>query len=186
MSPVVATAKVQVHNDDLLMSQVKDRNLDAFEELYERYSHRAYRVARALCHDPGHAENAIEEAFLFVWRNRTAYQPQRSTIAAWLLTTVLDRAVKHPSRRAAENALTANPTPQVLSKQTANSDEGHRLWALLARLPSTQREVIALAFCGELTHTEIAAALDLPASTVKNLMRSGLQALRTNIEKDAA
>jgi RNA polymerase sigma-70 factor, ECF subfamily len=57
---------------------------------------------------------------------------------------------------------------------------------LLTSLPATQREVITLAFYGELTHTEIATALDLPAGTVKGRMRLGLQKLRTNIEKDAA
>jgi RNA polymerase sigma-70 factor, ECF subfamily len=42
----------------------------------------------------------------------------------------------------------------------------------------TVEQVIALAYFGELTHTEIAAQLDLPAGTVKGRMRLGLEKLR--------
>jgi RNA polymerase sigma-70 factor (ECF subfamily) len=180
-------------DDDLLMSQVKGGSVDAFEVLYDRYSVRAYRVARSICHDQGHTEDAIQEAFLSVWKSRTAYQSQRGTVAAWLLTTVRYRAInvarrdyKHAGRRATEHTLAAHPTPGALADQVANRDEADRLQALLNLLPDAQREVITLAFYGELTHTEIATALDLPAGTVKGRMRLGLQRLRTNIEKDAA
>lgn len=58
--------------------------------------------------------------------------------------------------------------------------------ALLNRLPDAQQEVIALAFYGELTHIEIAAALQLPAGTIKGRMRLGLKKLRADIENEAA
>jgi RNA polymerase sigma-70 factor, ECF subfamily len=47
---------------------------------------------------------------------------------------------------------------------------------------SAQAEVIALAFFGELTHTEIAALLDLPSGTVKGRMRLGLERLRKQMD----
>lgn len=193
MSPTGTAAGVAMRDDDLLMSQVKGGSVDAFEALYDRYSARAYRVALSICHDQGHAEHAIQEAFLSIWRSRTAYQPQRGTVAAWLLTVVRFRAIdvarreqKQAGRRAAEHTLAMYPTPGALADQVANRDAPDGLRALLASLPDAQREVITLAFYGELTHTEIATALDLPAGTVKGRMRLGLQKLRTNIEKDVA
>jgi RNA polymerase sigma-70 factor, ECF subfamily len=191
LSPTGTTAEVAIH-DDLLMSQVQGGSGEAFEELYDRYGVRAYRVARSICHDQGHAEDAVQEAFLSIWKSRTAYQAQRGTVAAWLLTTVRYRAIdvarrdhKHAGRQAVAHIL-AYPAPGTLDDQVANRDEADRLRALLNRLPDTQREVVTLAFYGELTHAEIATALDLPAGTVKGRMRLGLQKLRTNIEKDAA
>lgn len=193
MSPTGTTAEVAIHDDDLLMSQVKGGSVDAFEELYDRYGVQAYRVARSICHDQGHTEDAIQEAFLSIWKSRTSYQPQRGTVAAWLLTVVRYRAIdvarrdhKHGGRRAAEDTLATHPTLGALAEQVANRDAAERLRALLTRLPDAQREVITLAFYGELTHTEIATALDLSAGTVKGRMRLGLQKLRTNIAKEAA
>jgi RNA polymerase sigma-70 factor, ECF subfamily len=188
-----APAGVVGSGDDRLMGQVKAGNVDAFEELYDRYCDRAYRVARTICHDQRRAEGAVQEAFLSLWRCRAAYLSQRGTVAAWLLTTVRHRAIdavrrnhKHAGRRAGEHMLNVHPTPGDIAEQAVNRDETYRLRALLARLPDTQQEVIVLAFYGELTHTEIATALGLPAGAVKGRMRLGLHKLRAGIEKEVA
>jgi RNA polymerase sigma-70 factor, ECF subfamily len=60
------------------------------------------------------------------------------------------------------------------------------LRALLTRLPDAQREVITLAFYGQLTHAEIATELQLPAGTVKGRTRLGLHKLHAGIAKDIA
>lgn len=193
MTPAGIHAGVIVSEDERLMEQVKAGNINAFGELYDRYCERAYRVAWVVCHDQGRAEDAVQEAFLFLWKGRAAYQPQRGTVAAWLLTAVRFRAidvvrrdVKHACRRAGERTLNPRPTPRDIAEHVVNHEETQRLRALLTQLPDTQHEVIALAFYGELTHTEIATALGLPAGTVKGRMRLGLQKLRAGIEKEVA
>ena len=192
MSPPRSTSAAVESGDDLLMTQVKAGSVAAFEEFYEHYRDRAYRVARSVCHDQGHAEDAVQEAFLSIWRSRATYKPQRGTFAAWLLTAVRCRAIdvvrreqKHARRQADAHTLDARPTPAGPPDQIARED-ADRLRALLTRLPDAQQEVIALAFYGELTHTEIAAALQLPAGTIKGRMRLGLQKLRADIENEAA
>ena len=52
---------------------------------------------------------------------------------------------------------------------------------MLADLPVAQREVIALAYFGQLSHTEIAEQLSLPVGTVKGRMRLGLTKLRDQL-----
>jgi RNA polymerase sigma-70 factor (ECF subfamily) len=71
----------------------------------------------------------------------------------------------------------ASPQDEVISRSEAGA-----LRARLQRLPRAQAEVIALAFYGELTHTEIAQRLSLPQGTVKGRMRLGLVKLREQIE----
>jgi len=53
----------------------------------------------------------------------------------------------------------------------------------MAMLPEAQAEVITLAFYGQLSHTEIAAQLCLPAGTVKGRMRLGLKRLRVGLDR---
>jgi RNA polymerase sigma-70 factor (ECF subfamily) len=182
-----------MREDDRLIQRVKGGNADAFEALYDRYCNRAYRVAWSICHDQGHAQDAVQEAFLSIWNGRARYLPQRGMFAAWLLTAVRYRAIdvcrrdrKHSDRRAPEQAIDLHAAPENITDRAVTRDEAHRLGALLARLPEAQQEVITLALYGQLSHTEIATALDLPAGTVKGRMRLGLQNLGTNIEKDAA
>jgi RNA polymerase sigma-70 factor, ECF subfamily len=184
------SAETVLRNDDLVMSRMKAGSVDAFEDLYERYCDRAYRVARSVCGDEWRAEDAVQEAFLAVWRNRAVYQPDRGSVAAWLLTTVRYRAVDvarrdrtHASRRAHESTLDNHPVPgSSVAALGIGLADASRLRTLLTRLPDAQREVIALAFYGELSHSEIAQALHLPTGTVKGRMRLGLKKLRTSIE----
>ena len=51
----------------------------------------------------------------------------------------------------------------------------------MTRLPDEQREVIVLAYYGQLTHSEIATQLGLPPGTVKGRMRLGLEKLRAGM-----
>ena len=193
MTPTGIHAGVVVSEDERLMEQVKAGSINAFGELYDRYCDRAYRVAWVVCHDHGRAEDAVQEAFLSLWKDRAASLPGRGTVAAWLLTAVRYRAIdvvrrdtKHAGRRTGDHTLNPRPTRGDIADHIVNHEETHRLRALLTQLPDTQQKVLALAFYGELTHTEIATALGLPAGTVKGRMRLGLQKLHADIEKEVA
>lgn len=191
MSAVQSTACAVVALDDAaLMTQIESGDTDAFEELYDRYGARAYRVARSVCRDHGRAEDAVQEAFASVWRGRAAYLPRRGTVAAWLLSVVRYRTIdvvrrdaNHAKHRAGEDMIQSHRAPgENMADCVVTRADAERLCALLQRLPDAQREVIVLAYYGELTHTEIAAELGLPTGTVKGRMRLGLQKLRADIE----
>jgi RNA polymerase sigma-70 factor (ECF subfamily) len=161
----------------------------AFGVLYARYYERAYRVARSVCRDDGRAEEAVQEAFISIWRTRRTYEMQEGKVAAWVLTVARYRAIDvtrrnglHAVHRASDDTLHAVRAPHCVVEQVVARAEASELRRLLARLPDVQREVIMLAFYGQLTHSEIAARLNLPAGTVKGRMRLGLQRLRGDIE----
>ena len=139
------------------MARAQDGDADAFAELYDRHSLRAFRVARALCPDSGRAEAAVQDGFLVIWHSRARFSPEKGAFKAWAMAIVKDRAVQ-------DQALTPDETGTMLDS--------------LRKLPAAEAEVIALAFFGGLSHSEIASQLDLPAGTVKGRMRLGLEMLR--------
>jgi RNA polymerase sigma-70 factor, ECF subfamily len=151
-------ASASALDDSGLMAAVSAGERAAFAELYDRFGTRAYHVAYSVCGDQGRAEDAVQEAFVSIWQTRMSYRPPPGTVAAWLLSSVRRRALDIASR----NESPAGPRPPTL----------------LARLADTHQEVITLALCGELTHTEIAAQLELPVDSVKAQMRLGLKQLR--------
>jgi RNA polymerase sigma-70 factor, ECF subfamily len=73
--------------------------------------------------------------------------------------------------------------PGDVTQQVAAHAQTRHVLSLLVKLPDVQREVIMLAFYGELSHSEIAARLDLPPGTVKGRIRLGLQRLRVDIQR---
>ncbi|MDQ6834672.1 MAG: sigma-70 family RNA polymerase sigma factor [Actinomycetota bacterium] len=179
--------------DSELMGEVSAGSVEAFAELYDRFCNRAYGVAFSVCRDDGRAQDAVQEAFLSLWKSRANYRPHQGTVAAWLLTVVRYRAIdltrrngNHATRWASEDRLDERPAPDDVSEKIIQREDATRLQASLARLPDEQQEVITLAYYGQLSHSEIATRLDLPAGTVKGRMRLGLQKLRASIGQAAA
>lgn len=192
MAAYAARAPSSGPDDRELMEQVQSGSTDAFEQLYDRYCRRAYRVARAVCGDDGRAEGAVQEAFMSIWRNRSAYRPERGTVASWLVCVVHYRAIdiargnaKRARRRASENVIYFLRAPGNLADRVIARDSAATLQAKLRQLPEAQREVITLAYYGELTHAEIATQLALPSGTVKGRMRLGLRKLRAEMDQPA-
>ena len=172
---------------EALMRQVQADDPGAFGELYDRFSARAHRVATGFARDGSHADDMVQEAFVSLWRSRARYDPELGTVAGWVMATVHHRSIdavraqrRHDARRwdidrAADERATAADS---VEEKVAERDGAARLRIALGSLPAAQREVVALAYFGELSAAEIADRLALPVGTVKGRMRLGLDKLR--------
>jgi RNA polymerase sigma-70 factor (ECF subfamily) len=170
-------------DDDQLMARVQRDESDAFHALYERHARCALSAARAVKQD--RAEDAVQEGFISVWRNRAHYRSQGSSVQAWIVTIVRRRAL---DLARSEARVSRTPSPDRASAATVSDSPEDDLIArgdcelvraALRRLPNLQREVIVLAFFEGMTHHQIAARLALPEGTVKGRMRLGLDRLRS-------
>jgi Sigma-70 region 2 len=81
-------------SDGELMRRVQGNDPGALEQLYERHATRALRVALAICHDADRAEDAVQEAFVGVWRGRLSYQPAAGPFVDWAMSIVRGRATE--------------------------------------------------------------------------------------------
>jgi RNA polymerase sigma-70 factor (ECF subfamily) len=141
--------------------------------------------ARALS-DRGHAADAAQETFVSAWRSRDRFDPDKGSLAGWLVGIaryrVLDAyraAPRVPTPGIDERALDRpDPAPAGQDMLADRLLVAHALETLSLRA----RQVVELAFYSDMTQTEIAARLDLPLGTVKSDMRRALQRLRTHIE----
>lgn len=172
--------------DRELMRLVQADDAAAFGALYDRLAPRALKVARSVCVDVDRACDALQEGFTAIWRGRAQYEPRRGEVSTWAFGIVRHRAidslrrdVRHDRRRADRgDALEELHAPGDVQTDAIAADDARELRALMAELPATQREVIELAFFGQLTHAEIAGRLALPVGTVKGRMRLGMKKLR--------
>jgi RNA polymerase sigma-70 factor, ECF subfamily len=182
--------RVEGEDDGDLMRLVQAGDTDAFAELFDRHSARAFRVAVAICRDAGDAEDVVQEGFLSIWRSRASYEDV-ANFSAWAMKIVSNRAIDSVRRKATRPHLQTGgddarrprdvaTAPSSQDAVMAESDRSAMLTALQF-LPDAQVEVILLAYYGELTHSEIAAQLGLPPGTVKGRMRLRLEKLRNEM-----
>ena len=179
------------HDDDDLLTACADGDEQALGSLYDRYGKVAYGLALRVLRDSALAEDAVQEAFLAVWRQAATFDRSRGRASSWILTLVHRRAVDLVRRQARFNALPDQLEvmgPPALVAESADDDvelrEAQReVRAALATLSRAEREVLELAYWGGLTQSEIATALDIPPGTVKSRTFSALARLRETLRE---
>jgi RNA polymerase sigma factor (sigma-70 family) len=158
----------------------------ALASLYDRFGKVAYGLALRIVRDAALAEDAVQEAFLDVWRQADRFDSSRGKASSWILMLVHRRAVDLVRRQARSNALPEQlevMKPEVGVAESADDDaallEARReVQAALATLSKPEREVLDLAYWGGLTQSEIATLLRIPPGTVKSRTFSALARLR--------
>jgi len=157
----------------------------AFAELYDATSARAYGLALRVVRNRAQAEEVVQDAYLDAWRTSGRFDPDRGSATGWLLTIVHRKAVDRV--RSAEAAARRDTTyhrenAAVAHDETAETAqtalEAQRVRGAVATLTDVQREAVALAYFGGYTHTEVARMLDVPVGTAKTRIRDGLIRLR--------
>ncbi len=161
----------------------------ALRRLYDLTSAKLYGLARRVTGNPDWAEDALQEAYLYVWRVAADYRASLSPPMAWLGLIVRSRSLDLLRRRTAEradahvelDATLAEMLPGEGNDPLDTSLASEQAWALhecLRQLEGRQREVVSLAYLRDLSHSELAGQLKLPLGTVKTWIRRGLEQLR--------
>ena len=171
-------------SDEALVALVARADEDALAELYDRVSRIAYGLALRVLRDERHAEDAVQEAFLQVWRSAATFRAERAKASTWILTLVHRRAVDLVRR---EERRQADPLTDDSALGEAREDteeaawlrfERERVQAALKELPDVQREALELAYYGGFSQSELAERLGVPLGTIKSRMFAGLARLR--------
>src|SRR4029077_4255695 len=79
--------------DEALLALVAREDEEALAQLYDRYSRVAYGLALRVVRDPALAEDAVQDAFLTLWRTAAGFRSDRAKPSTWILTLVHRRAV---------------------------------------------------------------------------------------------
>ena len=170
-------------SDEAIVALLARSDEVALAELYDRYGRAAFGLALRVLRDDALAEDAVQEAFLAIWRGADRFLPERGKASTWIMTLVHRRAVdlvRREERRRAEPL----PDHELGAGGPSAADtawlrlERERVQAALSQLPDQQREAIELAYYGGFTQSQLAERLGEPLGTIKSRMFAGLARLR--------
>lgn len=172
-------------SDEALVELVAHGEEPALAELYDRVGQIAYGLAVRVLRDDRLAEDAVQEAFLAVWRTAAGYRPERAAARTWILTLVHRRSVDIVRREERRRTDHLDEAAADAVDSAASTDavawlrfERERVQEALARLPHVQREAIELAYYAGFSQSELAERLGVPLGTIKSRMFAGLAQLR--------
>lgn len=165
----------------------------ALAEAYRQFAPLVHTLALRSLRDNSAADDVTQEVFIRVWRSRSAFDPSKARLPAWIvgITRNVITDAQAASMRETRKVLAAvelSPDPEKAAGHAAAEVLADRLLldGELERLGEPQGSILKLAFYDDLTHSQISQKLDLPLGTVKSHIRRSLSQLRTRLEVDRA
>jgi RNA polymerase sigma-70 factor (ECF subfamily) len=170
-------------SDEALVSLVASSDDEALAELYDRFGGVAYGLALRILRDDALAQDAVQDAFLGVWRTADRFLPERAKASTWILTLVHRRAVDLVRRENVRRGEPLEHAPEPAAPETVEGEatlgfQRRVVQEALKGLPPEQREALELAYYGGLTQSQLAERLGQPLGTIKSRMFMGLARLR--------
>jgi RNA polymerase sigma-70 factor (ECF subfamily) len=173
-----------------LIRRMAEGDRDAFKQFYDRHARQVYPLILRIVRDAADAADVLQEVFWESWQSAASYDPGRGSPEAWIFTRARTRAIDRVRAVRRRGETFVAPIDEGISAAAEPGGDaaervGDRELVLgaLGRLPEVQREVLALAYYGGLTQTEIAERLKQPLGTVKTRIRLGLERLREVLER---
>jgi RNA polymerase sigma-70 factor (ECF subfamily) len=139
--------------------------------------------------DRQEAEDALQEAYLTVWRNAARFDAQRASPITWLVALTRNKALDRLRGRKAlplepiDLASAVPDTADTADLAIERDQDGVRLGVCLGRLEAQDNVLIRAAFFQGSSYSELAARASQPLGTVKSRIRRALLKLRECLSK---
>jgi RNA polymerase sigma-70 factor, ECF subfamily len=168
---------------------------NAFAHLYQQTSAHLLGVAHRILGRQQVAEDALQDAFVSVWKRAAQYDPRMSQPMTWLISIVrnqsidLIRAEKRRAEVSDESQFTSDDDDEVSVtgkssgaasqlEQLSSAVEAMQIKDCIGTLEAPCRQSVALAYYRGLSHSEVAAHMNVPLGTIKTWIRRGLEQLK--------
>jgi RNA polymerase sigma-70 factor, ECF subfamily len=172
---------------DLLCS-LRDGQVDALGNLYDRYSRLVYGLAYKILGNSEEAEDITQEVFLTLWR-RDSYNSSRGSLSSFLTTMTRSRSIDKLRSRSTKlrfiqrwQGIVKNEAVATPLDHASMGERSQLVRDAMLQLPESERLILEIAYYEGLSQSEIAKRLNIPLGTVKTRSRQGLLKLRQTLQ----
>ena len=173
------------------------RDAAAFRCLYDATSAKLFGFAVRILHKHELAEEALQDSFVAIWNNAASYQAHLAAPMTWMATIVRNKAfdmlrrsddtVEIDADQFDREVMNALQDPQATPIEALQlSGDAKALAYCMSALEGLHRQVMALAYFHDMSHSEVAQQMALPIGTVKTWIRRSLERLRTCLAQRGA
>lgn len=169
-----------------LVDLLLQRNRNAFEKLYDDYSAALYGLAFKILKDEAAAEDALQEAFVRIWKKIHTYDASKGRLFTWMINIIrnisIDMLRASASRKSSQTSSIEDFSFDAKGPSHVQTTDHIGLREIVDGLPVDQKQVIDLIYFLGYTQAEVSEEFDIPLGTVKSRVRLAMKYLRGKME----
>ncbi|MDW7693952.1 sigma-70 family RNA polymerase sigma factor [Flammeovirgaceae bacterium SG7u.111] len=175
--------------DITLWEAYKNGDRNAFASIYDLHIRILYKYGSKFTSKPELVEDAIQDLFLDLWKNRETIG-ETDSIKYYLLGALRRRIIRKTqkdSRYSPDDELEnydfdlePNMEESLIASELKAGDKT-QLANAMAQLSKRQKEAVYLKFFQEMDYEEMAKTMNMNYQSVRNLVYSALKILRENV-----
>lgn len=173
-------------SDALLVKLLKADDAEAFQEIYRRYWHMLFVMARRKLYSQENAEEIVQDLFASIWSRRT--DTQIEDLKRYLFSSakyLIINNIKSKIARQEYESQTASTSTSDITRRTeedlAYRDLHRAIEDGLLRLPKKTQHIFRLNRLENQSVREISVLLSIPERTVEYHITQSLRSLRLHL-----
>jgi len=180
-------------SDEKIMLLVKEGQLSALTELFERYHVRLYNFFLRLTLDGPLSEDLTQNLFYRIIMYRQSFEPMNGNFRSWIYRMARNIYADHlrqegrsPARRGETEEAAERLAAMDAAPESGYTEEHYeKLDSALALLSPAQREILVLSRYQGLKYAEISQIKDLSVAAIKVQVYRALRQLRSLYFKES-
>lgn len=180
-------------NELELLAKVSQGDRSAFKTLFDTHSTHVYNICLRMLGNPGDAEEVSQDVFMTLWQKADSVRGE-SRLSTWLHRVAINKSINFRKRGGVLNRLKqimsidtedVSLSEQLPAPETERPDRAlesnqatEELAALMAEIPSRQREIYLLHKLEGFSYNEIAEDLNISLASVESLMHRAKENLK--------
>tara|TARA_Y100001970_G_scaffold199304_1_gene242447 strand:- start:370 stop:945 length:576 start_codon:yes stop_codon:yes gene_type:complete len=169
-------------SDEKLIALFQSGDINAYNELVERYKERLFNFVLRYFNNREQAEDVVQDTLIKLYTHASYYK-NVAKFSTWIFTIAKNNALtelrKNKRKRTESlwtedgNPLDINSKEQSLDQKTHNEFAINQLNRFLDEIPENFRMAVVLRDFQELSYDEISKILEIPIGTIKSRINRG-------------
>ena len=175
--------------DYLVVNDLKNGDLKAFDDLFGKYSPRLYNFSLKYLKSVEEAEEIVQEVFMYIWEKREGLKPE-SSFNAYIFTIAYNIIKKYFNKKARENAFKDDLIYTLLQEENRLDQIIdykfllEKVEKMVDSLPARRKEIFIKRKYEGLTVKQIAGEMGISPNTVENQLASAQKTLLDEFKKE--
>lgn len=172
---------------DLLVEKFKQKDVKAFEKLYNMYSKSMHGVIYNIIKDHDISEEVMQDVFMKAWNSSSTYSAEKGRFFTWILNIARNAAIDKTRSKSFKNSgknLNVDFFVDIIENNESldAQTDAFGIKKFVSKLADKCLEVIELLYFKGYTQKEASETLNMPIGTIKTRNRNCINELRLMLD----